>query len=234
MHEMKAQLERVKEAKKTLMSWVEQEIALGCKDVDVKSLGETVDMVKDLAETEKECSEALYYQTVTEAMLEGEKDPYYGEMMGYNNRRMANGRYASAGHGHPTHNGHVSMSGYRPFIDQEPYVDDYIHDPNGFQDRMRHTRSMMGYDGGSSYQGGTGDYGRSSSRHGEVYDRYKDAKRHYTETKSSSDKEEMNAHSKMYVKDAMDHIMEMWEDADPTLKKYMKEDFRKLIDKMTV
>lgn len=232
MHELKANLERVKEAKKTLMSWVEKEIALGCSDVDVKSLGETIDMVKDLAETEKECSEALYYQTVTEAMLDAKDNPN-NPYMGYNNRRMANGRYASAGHGHPTHNGHVSMSGYRPFVDEEPYIDDYIHDPNGFENRMRHTRTMMGYDGGSSYQGGTGDYGHAS-RHGEVYDRYQTAKRHYTETKSSSDKEEMDTHRSKYVRDTMDHLMEMWEDADPSLKKHMKEDLRKIVDKMVV
>lgn len=233
MHEMKAQLERVKEAKKTLMSWVEKEIALGCSDVDVKSLGETVDMVKDLAETEKECSEALYYQTVTEAMLEANDAPD-NPYMGYNNRRMANGRYAAAGHGHPTHNGHVSMSsGYRPFVDQEPYVDDYIHDPNGFENRMRHTRSMMGYDD-PSYRGGRMNDYDQPSRHGENYDRYKNAKRHYTETKSASDKEEMDTHRDRYVKDTMDHLMEMWEDADPSLKKHMKEDFRKILDKMVV
>ena len=47
----------------------------GIERMDVKEVGELVDMVKDLAEAEAYCWKAEYYRTVTDAM-KGEKSGY--------------------------------------------------------------------------------------------------------------------------------------------------------------
>ena len=40
----------------------------GLDRMDIKELGEMIDMVKDLAEAEDHCHQAKYYETVTKAM----------------------------------------------------------------------------------------------------------------------------------------------------------------------
>lgn len=85
-----------------LTSAVTSEVEKGLEHVDVTELGEVIDMIKDLAEAEKDCYKAVYYKTVTEAMEE-ESDGRYG----YTKRI------------------------YRPYVDHEPYLDEYLnHDPS--------------------------------------------------------------------------------------------------------
>lgn len=206
MVEMMAEMEDLKEIKKTLISWLKEEASHGKECFDTKSCGETMDMIKDATETMKEYYEAMYYKTVVEAMESGGEPAYGGEdMYGYNSRHMANGKFAKVGKGHV-------VSGYRPYIDHEPYIDAWMHDPD-FQNRMRH--DSMGYEDGRMDQ----------SEYGEVYDKYRTARRHYQDSKSQTDKEEMDKHCMNYMNHTVKHLKAMWEDADPMLKKRLKEDF---------
>lgn len=88
-------LKDISEIKHDLIDAVKAEVAKGMKEVDTEELGEVVDMIKDLAEAEKACMEACYYETVTEAMTEAEG----GERMGYDRWRYASGRFAPKGRG---------------------------------------------------------------------------------------------------------------------------------------
>lgn len=51
--------------------------------IDVKEIGELVDMVKDLAEAEHHCWEASYYKSVTEAMNGQPNMGYSRQSYGY-------------------------------------------------------------------------------------------------------------------------------------------------------
>ena len=71
-------------------------------------------------------------------------------------------------------------------------------------------------------------------RYGEEYNRYKKMRRHYTETKSPEDKKEMSEHAEKHVRDTIDTMKDIWGDADPDLKRKMKEDLTKLVNSMTM
>ena len=59
-------MERLEKMKEHLMGCVEGQIYGSLQDVDAKELGEAIDMIKDLAE-------AIYYCTITEAMVKEEE-----------------------------------------------------------------------------------------------------------------------------------------------------------------
>lgn len=219
MEEMVIEMADIKEIKKTLTSWLKEEVNQGKEKIDLPSTSAVSDIIKDMAETTKECYEAMYYKTVIEAMKSGEESAYGSEnVYGYNHRHTANGQFAKAG------KGHIVSSGYRPYVDQEPYIDAYIHDPT-FQNRMKN--DSMGY---------TDDRQIGRSEYGEIYDNYRMAKRHYHNSKSQADKEEMDQQCMNYMSHTVKHLKDMWEDADPMLKKKLKEDFgeemTKILDAM--
>lgn len=177
----------------TLCTWLHTAVGRGMEAVDADELGKLVDMVKDMAEAKKYCLESKYYESVTKAMEEGE-DPKYG----YSIPR-------------------------KPYMDQEPYISAYMHDPNKFKDNMRY-----GYTDWSPSMG-TGD-----ERYGKSYHEYKNAKRHYTETNSATDKEMMNLHANEHLNDSLTTLRDIWKSADPELKKRMKADLMTLTSEMTV
>lgn len=204
----------------------------GVDDLDTKDCAEVADMIKDLAEAEKYCMEACYYEKIVKAMEEAEEDPE-NDRMGYNSRHYANGRFAPKGRG--------SKMGYMPEMMQYPYVYSYLHDPD-FEDAMRNKR--LGY-----YPSGAGNRSQSGSRMGyedadwdddydpkqsREYNEYKKAKRHYTETKSQMDKQMMDEHAMKHMNQTIDSFREMWRDADPNMRKRMKEDLTKLVGEMPV
>ena len=78
--EVEEKTKKICEMKERLFDILNSEMAKGYQNIDAKEAGEVVDMIKDLAETEKCCWEAHYYKTVTDAMLEVDEDPRYGEM----------------------------------------------------------------------------------------------------------------------------------------------------------
>lgn len=92
--------------------------------------------------------------------------------------------------------------GYNDIMHQEPYIDGYLHDPN-FESRMMDDKP---------------------------YDRYKMAKRHYTETHDSSDKSKMDAYAKEHLTETMATMKDIWSDASPELRQKMKMDLKSLVD----
>lgn len=193
--------------KEMLTSCMKSAIDRGIEKIDTKEAGEIVDMIKDLAMTEKYCWEKKYYEAVVEAMEEGNEPAY-----GYNTSRYSNGRYAPKGSGH---------MGYRPYMDQEPYINGYLNDPD-FKNKMR-----MGYIDEQYRDNGDGRYGKA-------YNEYRMAKKHYTETNSMTDKEEMNMHANEHVNDMITTVRDIWKGADPDLKKKMKNDIQNLMSEMTI
>lgn len=202
-------LEDVKETKKKLLCCFKDEISnKGLGAIDAKEAGEVVDMIKDLASVEKDCLEALYYMKVVEAMVNYEEPRY-----GYNpNRSSTTGRYIS--------NGTRPKMGYRPHTKMVDYDNDMDAD-----DYMR--EAMMGYSHGTNENG-------MDPRYGKAYNEYKNTRKFYTESKSPEAKKEMNTHAEEHVHDSIATIRDIWEDADPALKKRMKEDFTKLVNEMIV
>lgn len=205
MEDMKVKMEELKRNKETLMSWVTNEISSGCQQFDLNGCGETIDMIKDLASAEKDCWESLYYQTVIEAMTEYDEGP-----MGYNNRRMANGQYAPAGQGR--------ISGYRPMVDQKPYIDSYLHNPNFRTDVMGYSNNGISMNNDDMSEMRNNYYG------------YRNAKMMYNSTGSSSDRTEMEKYQMGCVKEMAKRLGEIWEDADPVLKHKLKDCLKEFME----
>lgn len=224
--EMMMKAEDLKSVKETLLSWVKEEIHCGKDAFHVDSAGKVVDMIKDLAEAEKECLEALYYMVVVDAMLNG-RDSSYGEGMGYNHRHLRNGEFAKSGRGHIVNGG---TSGFHPgpFVDQGPYIDGYLHDPNEFRRTMQKYPSM-GYDDGMNHN----DWNKTRSKYGQAYDDYKEARRHYTESRNPVDKEKMDHHTMEHVHNTLESLQEMWESSeDAMLKKRIVDEASTVLNQM--
>lgn len=131
-------LKDLNEIKHKLIDWIKVESAKGFESPEeVEIMGEVVDMIKDLASAEKDCMEACYYETVTEAMSEGE------ERKGYDNWRYASGRFAPKGRG--TRTGYTT-----PYMNDMPetYMPDMMR--AGYTqtvkpaERLDKTMDMMG------------------------------------------------------------------------------------------
>ncbi|MDE7431732.1 MAG: hypothetical protein K2N34_07455 [Lachnospiraceae bacterium] len=219
---MFAEMEDMECIKKTLISWLKEETNCGKDGIHLQSAGDTSDIIKDISETIKNCYEACYYKTVIEAMSEG-RSPSYGEgSYGYNHRHLDNGEFAGSGRGH-------IVRGYKPgpYMDQMPYIDAHLHDPD-------FDVHMMGYsnDGNNTgNSGGSGNSGNRSmgydngSRDGAIYEQYRDARRHYHMSKDAKDKETVDRHCMSYMDNTLKNLKAMWKDADPSLKAKMKKDF---------
>lgn len=204
-HELEAKLTDIQEMKQSLVSLMKAELAKGCHEVDTHEAGEVVDMIKDLAETEEKCWKALYYKTVVKAMEESEEDGSWDEEgMGYPNRSARTGRYVRSGGHSGNRNGRM---GY-------PWPEPEAH-------------SRVRYDG----PGGREDVWRDE-RYGDAFNKFRLAKRHYTETRSMEDKDEMKQHADRHLADTVSTLNEIWGDADPELRMRMKRDLMELVSKM--
>lgn len=181
----------------------------GVDDLDTKDCAEVADMIKDLAEAEKACMEACYYETVIKAMEKADEEDEREGRMGYNAYRYANGRYAPKGRG--------TRRGYTPEMGM---MNPYLYDPD-FEEEME--RGRLGYQGEDP---------EDDPRQSREYNEYKRAKRHYSETKSPEDKRKMDEHAMKHVNQAMDSFREMWRDADPNMRKRMKADLTTLVGEM--
>lgn len=228
---MEYTVEQICTCMETVLPWLQQEVGKGCQSCDTKELGEVADIVKDLAQAKKYLMEAAYYETVKEAMDKEEESYEKGDMMGYNHYRYASGRFAPKGSG--------TYMGYRQYHDQMPYIDAYLHDPN-FKENMR-----MGYpeylddthdDHESMKHMGYkwGDYDRMypEVKYGTAYNEYKEARKHYTTTKSPQDKEKMNNATMDHIQRFASSMREMYMDADPDIKKRAYNDMMALANEM--
>lgn len=222
-YQNKPDLEDICQVEKDLISALRSVVAHGLfsKEVDGKELGALTDMIKDMAETKKNCWEAKYYETVCQAMEEYDEDE---DNMGYNSNRYKNGKYAPSGTG----NRMTSRPSMKP---------DYSTYQNGRD-------SVMGFSDGkedwmpssmnSRFQDYRGLEGRKYEPYGEAYHEYEDARRHYTESKSMEDKTHMDKKAREHVDNSIMTLKEIWKNADPTLRKEMKSSLTSLVSEMPV
>lgn len=228
MEKTKEAVSKICNMKETLMCAAHEEMAKGVQNVNTHEMGEVVAMIKDLAEAEEKCWKALYYKQIVEAMKDAsEEEELMAKMgmfsqndrMGFDNWRYASGRFAPKGHGH--------RSGYRPGEE----IDDPWMMAEGFGDMGR-----KGYDGerstGSSntmrsgqnrsYDGHNDRMGYTGPYRGDRYERWHQARMGYHSTKDATEKQHMDASARDYVVDVAESMREIWKDADPALRKEIK------------
>lgn len=213
---------RIKELKKTLVGWVEKEVSEGMCGADIEKLGEVVDMIKDLAECEKECMEAEYYVTVIAAMEDAE--PEHGKF-GYDHWRTNSGKFAKTGHGH--YEGYTSA----PIMKNGTM---HVREPHMSGDfRMGYPRRRGTNDQNESNMGDERygympmDYNKDMmpwSEHGVYYDNWQDNKRHYSETGSKEDEKKMQEALAVSMADIIMQLREMSEDASPENRTKLRKD----------
>lgn len=101
--------------------------------------------------------------------------------------------------------------------------------------RGRHMPQRMGYRPGDpdmrmdTWGQLDGDW---DERYGRAANEWRRAKRHYTQTHSEQDRERMRQSTTEHMADTMATLREMWDDADPDLRKRMKADLTKLTQEM--
>lgn len=213
MRENETYIDKISYLEHKLVDWITEEFDKGKDCVDTKEAGEVIDMIKDLASAKKDCREAAYYESVTNAMGEYEEDSDY---MGYNpNRSARTGRYTSKSNG---------RMGFRPYVDPTPYLEDYLDDGEMDWGKKPKKNARKGFRPMSDSM--------TDDRYGKAYNEYKDARRNYTETNSMEDKEAMKQHASAHIADTITTIREIWSNADSDLKKRMKSDFQSLINEM--
>lgn len=134
-------MDQIKSMKEQLICQVQGQLG-HLESVDAKELGEVVDMIKDLAETE-------YYCSITKAMEESDKekrngDVYYYTMprYDYNRGRM----YYDGGQGSRSYNqSSSSMRGGRYYDEPMGYEYEYMPDmmmPDPREGRAKQSRRM--------------------------------------------------------------------------------------------
>lgn len=84
--------EKMKWMRETLIDCLECQMS-DIYEADTKELGEAFDMLKDL-------EEAMYYSTITEAMLKGDEQPHYQDRGTYEWTAQGVGDYGSGHHAH--------------------------------------------------------------------------------------------------------------------------------------
>lgn len=199
MHEHHKSMEKfddICDLKHQILQFVMDEVGTGFSEAPtaVQMLGEYVDMIKDLAEAEKACQEACYYESVVKAMDEYGDNP----RIGYDRKRNSRGEY-------------VPMEGNQRL----GFTPDWRM-PD--KDWMRPGEDDADYD----------------DRYGRPFNQFRKAKRHYTQTHSPEDKNRMKEHANEHMMETMMTMREIYEDADPDMKKRMKSDLTKLVSEMTV
>lgn len=210
MNKTLMELDEIKEMKKKLSGWLKEELECGKDYVacHYEAIGEIVDMVKDLAETEEKCMKAKYYETVTEAMheydhgdMEEEEGPY-----GYDHYRYASGRFAPKGHGHYSAAGYTAPTFKSNVRVHDPHMDGSFK--MGYQDMESRTGK------------------------GKTYDEFDDARRHYSDTGKAEDLREMNDKLGKHLSNTIEQIREMADVANPEMRKKLKRDVSGLMDEI--
>lgn len=207
-----ASYEEICELKKKLVKIVDTELnEKSTKELNTEELGQVVDMIKDLAEAEKCCQEACYYQSVVKAMDEAQEE----------DRRM--GYFPKA---------RMSLAN-RYFMDDYDYPEmgnmrmGYSRGNSSDRDGTNRSRDSMGRFTSSGRSGYDGFDEDRDDRYGRAYNEFRKARRHYTETKSMADKQMMEEHANEHLADSMQTLREIWDSSDPTLRKKMKADLQK-------
>lgn len=214
MEEAKKYSEELCELKDKLVCAAKGELERGIQNVNTHEMGEVIDMIKDLAEAEEKCWKACYYKHIVHAMEEESEED---GRMGYDNWRYSSGRYAPKGHGH--------RSGYRPGEDIEPWMM-----AEGFgENRGDYSKEHRMYD---RPEGSDHRMGYSGSQRGDRYDRYTKARMGYHQSKDAINKERMDSSAREYVVDIAESLKEVWNDADPAMRKEIKNKMMALTNEM--
>lgn len=127
-------VEEIYNMKNDFLGKMRQEVEeRGIDRVDVAEMYKLADIVKDMAEAEKDCWEAEYYRSVTEAMDGGS-----GYQMGYSGQNQ--GRTGTSGYRGQTgsQNGSQGRSGW-----QNQYGSGYRRGYGGYQEHMDALRMQM-------------------------------------------------------------------------------------------
>lgn len=205
-----------------------QEIAKGvfCPEVDGDGLGKVVDMIKDLESAKKDYFEAWYYYTVVKAMGEGHDQNVGGEdweeTMGFNPNRNSKGQYTTPSG--RTRGFHPDYRVMEPRIYEDPQAARFIREMMmGYRDGIR---------GGNPGNTMSSDDDMMNSDHGRIYDAYWAAKRNYTQSRSSADKTMAEKRGKEYFVNGLRNMLEIYRDADPVMKKELKENFMGAVEEM--
>lgn len=214
----------------------------GLEQMDTKEVGEAVDIIKDFAEAKKYCMEALYYQKVTEAMLSYEEPRY-----GYNNRRYSSGRYAPKGMGSYGYmDGNMGMVMDPVLMDEDWNNMGYDRNIGNYGNynitssgRSRTGSDNMTTNDNSGYHHMATQWAPAMSedydlRYGRSYNEFCKDRKFYTATKSEEEKKKMDKHAEEHVQDIVVSVKDIWKDADPALKKHMKEQMTRLLSEMNV
>lgn len=233
MHEVNEKVKKICSLKDELICQVSPYIDQGvfCKNVDGHGVGEVIDMIKDLCDAEKNIYKACYYKTVVEAMKESKEEEEMackmgmmrGEdgRMGYDNWRYSSGRFAPKGSGH--------YVGYTyPKMSHTGYPD-FANPVAGNEEMLQEHTGMLGYPR-SSMSIRHGRYGYPmNDKHGEDYNNYEDARRHYHESKDPNAKHEMQEHAGKHLSEVIDTTKEIWTDANPERKREFKKQMMELL-----
>lgn len=125
--------------------------------------------------------------------------------------------------------GHGSRYGYMPYLEGEDYtMQQYLTgDPTEFADQMKLRYGYMD-------QNEPKMMNKPVSTYGAAYDSWSDARKHYTKTGSSEDKERMEERGKEHVEKAIISMRDIWSEASPELKRAMKTELSTLVDNMTI
>lgn len=190
--------------KEKFSHWMLENLEKGKEFVNPVEAGMVIDMIKDLCEAEEKVWKAMYYKLETKERLQEMEESE--DRYGYNSRRYSDGRYAPAGMG---------KRGYRPMEYDMPKEGHWRNPPY----------AVMGYSDGREEP--PSDYTRA-------YDRYKDARRHYTASKNPQTQEEMNRYANEHLTETIATFREMWGDATPDVKANMKTHLTNLVNEMTV
>ena len=156
---------------------------------------------------------------------------------GYNRSRYANGRYAPKGRG-------SRSMGFMPYLDKDPWDENWPCNPD-YYPVMGYAAPRKNQSGSTSTYGDSGSTSQSGSRrgyddwdpdrdpkHSMSYNEYRMAKRHYTETKSPSDKQMMDEKSRTHIHEALSTFKDIWKDADPAMRKELKASMQQAINEM--
>lgn len=197
--------------------------------------GDHVDIVKDLVKAEKDLAEACYFMTVVHAMHEAEEeDAEVEEWMrknGYNhNHYKSSGRFASVGHG-------MRMGFPMPLHLPNVMRGEYLGDGYPMTiDRGEHSGSgsvTIGY-GENGIPHESMEVDQDTMEHGRAYGRYRQARRHYTESHDPGDKKDMTKHAMDHFNKTLKTLSAIWEDVDPEMRKKMRSDLEKTVSAMPV
>lgn len=100
-------IQKICKMKDKLCDYASHQMERGLDQVDTREMGMVVDMIKDLAEAEKSCLEADYYESVVEAMEEG------GDRYGYDGGGSSGGSRGHSGYRMESSDGEGGRMGYK-------------------------------------------------------------------------------------------------------------------------